>query len=382
MKKLALFFAFFLVMGSALAQNSNVRKADRALENGDLQEAKTLINEAAEHEKTIVDPKTWYTRGTIYQAILNQEGFSEELVKGATKSYNKVFEMVDEGDKYFTLSDLKIQELWGRFINEGSEAYSSQNFDEAIYAFEKALMVLPEDTTATLYAGIASQQVQDNDAALKYYYRLIDLDYQDPEIYGSIITIERYSNKDLDKALDVVAMAKKQFPENDEFNKQEINLLITAERVDEAKDRISDAIEREPDNANLYFNLGYLYEKLEQPEKAEEAYLKAIEIDPEYLDANFNYAVYYYNKAADLLGKARDMDLQTYRKKGKKIEEEAIGYLKKAKPYFEKSLELAPDQLSIVETLQTLYSQLGEKKKAEEMMNRADELREGKEGEE
>ncbi|MGM0581825.1 MAG: tetratricopeptide repeat protein [Bacteroidota bacterium] len=374
MKKLAFIFAFVLVAGLTFAQNKNVRKADRALEKGDLQEAKELINEAAEHEKTMDDPKTWYTRGTIYQAILNEEGYSEEIVKEASNSYDKVFEMVEENDKYYTLTDLKVQELWGGFINEGSEAYSAEDFEKAVNAFEKALMVLPEDTTATLYAGIASQQLQDNKTALKYYYRLIDLDFHDPDIYQSIISIEKYANEDIDKALDVVNMAKKQFPDNDEFEKQEINLLIESERVDEAKDRINEAIEKEPDNANLYFNLGYLHEQLENPDKAEEAYLKAIEIDPEYLDANYNYAVYFYNKAADLFKKARNMDLETYKKEGKQIEEEAIGYLETAKPYFEKALEIAPEELAIIETLQTLYTQLGENDKAEEMMNKAEEL--------
>jgi len=379
MKKLALFFAFLLAIGQVFAQNSNVRKADRALENGDLQEAKELINEAAEHEKTIDDPKTWFTRGTIYQALLQEEGFSEEYVKAASESYDKVFEMVEEGDKYYTLTDLKIQELWGGYINEGSDAFSAQDLEAAVKAFEKALMVLPEDTTATLYAGIASQQMQDTDAALKYYYRLLDLDYQSEDIYNSIISIERYENKDLEKALEVTRMAKEEFPDSDTFQKQEINLLIKSGQVDVAKDRINDAIKKEPENANLYFNLGYLYEQLEKPEEAEDAYLKALEIDPDYLDANYNYAVFYYNKAADLLGEARDMDLQTYKKEGKKLEKEAKVYLEKAKPYFEKSLELAPEEVQIIETLQVVYSQLGENKKAEEMMKLADELGAGKE---
>ncbi|MGJ3234332.1 tetratricopeptide repeat protein [Marivirga sp.] len=374
MKRIALVFAFFLAIGQVFAQNSNVRKADRALESGDLQEAKELINEATEHEKTMDDPKTWYTRGTIYQAILNSEGYSEELVKKASESYDKVFELVEEGDKYFTLTDLKIQELWGGFINEGSEAYSAQNYEDAVTAFEKALLVLPDDTTANLYAGVASQQMQKNQDALKYYYRLLDLDYHSEDIYGSIISIERYANEDLEKALEVARMAKEKFPENDTFQKSEINLLIETKQVDVAKDRINEAIEKEPDNANLYFNLGYLYEQLEEPEKAEEAYLKAIEIDPDYLDANFNYAVYYYNKAADLLAKARDMDLQTYKKEGKKIEKEALGYLEKSKPYFEKALEIAPEELAVIETLQTVYAQLGEKEKAEKMMKKAEEL--------
>jgi tetratricopeptide (TPR) repeat protein len=374
MKRIALVFAFFLAIGQLFAQNSNVRKADRALESGDLQEAKELINEAVEHEKTMNDPKTWYTRGTIYQAILNNEGYSEELVKKASESYDKVFEMVGEGDKYFTLTDLKVQELWGGFINEGSTAYSDQNYEDAVIAFEKALLVLPNDTTANLYAGVASQQMQKNQDALKYYYRLLDLDYHSEDIYGSIISIERYANEDLEKALEITRMAKEKFPKNDTFQKSEINLLIETGQVDVAKDRINDAIENEPNNANLYFNLGYLYEQLEEPEKAEEAYLKAIEIDPDYLDANFNYAVYYYNKAADLLAKARDMDLQTYKKEGKKLEKEAIGYLEKSKPYFEKALEIAPEELAVIETLQTVYAQLGEKKKAEEMRKKAEGL--------
>ena len=379
MKKLAFIFAFLLVAGLSFAQNKNVRKADRALESGDLQEAKGLINEATKDEQTKDDPKTWYTRGTIYQAILNQDGYSEELLMEAANSYDKVFELVEESDKYFTLTDLKVQELWGKYVNEGSDAYSEQKFEDAVAAFKRALVVLPKDTTATLYAGISAQQMQDDKTALKYYYRLIELGKHDPDIYSSIISIERYSNKDIDKALEVVGMAKEQFPENSDFDKQEINLLIVGERVDEAKNRITEAIEKEPENANLYFNLGHLYEELENPEKAEEAYLKALEIDPDYLDANYNYAVYYYNQAVDLLKVVADMDLQTYRKKGKKIEEEASGYLKKAKPYFEKALELAPEELAIIETLQTLYSQLGENEKAEEMMDLADELRKEKE---
>ncbi|WNB16949.1 tetratricopeptide repeat protein [Marivirga arenosa] len=375
MKKLALFFAFFLVIGQAFAQNSNVRKAENALENGEFQEAIELINEASEHEKTMDDPKTWYVRGTIYQAKLNKEGYDENLVKEATKSYNKVFDMVSEGDKYFTLTDLKVQELWGGFINEGSNAYSAQNFEGAVDAFKRALLVLPEDTTATLYAGISAQQMKDNKTALKYYYRLLDLDYKSAEIYGSIISIERYANEDIEKALEVTRMAKEVFPENDQFQKQEINLLIESGQVDIAKDRINDAIEKEPNNANLYFNLGYLYEQLEQPEKAEAAYLKAIEINPDYLDANYNYAVYYYNKAADLLAEARDMDLQTYKKEGKKLENKAKEYLKKSKPYFEKALEISPKELAVIETLQTVYTQLGENAKAEEMMDKADAIK-------
>jgi tetratricopeptide (TPR) repeat protein len=374
MRKLTLFFALLLTAGFLYAQNSNVRKAENALEDGDLQEAKELIDAAAKHEKTFDDGKTWYVRGTVYQAIVN-ENYSKEALQEAVKSFEKVMELEKEGSNYYTLTDLKIQEIWGNYINKGSEAYGAANYEEAVDAFAKALMVLPEDTTATLYAGIASQQAQDNESALKYYYRLIDLDYQAEDIYGSIISIERYQNEDLDKAIEVTRMAKEQFPESDAFAKQEINLLIAAERTDEAKDKLNEAIEKEPDNANLYFNLGYLYEELEQPEKAEEAYTKAVEIDPDYLDANYNLAVFYYNIAADMFTKAANMDLKTYQKEGKKLEKEAEVYLKKALPYFEKARSIAPEELAILETLEVIYSRMKMNDKAMDVMDKIDEVK-------
>jgi len=373
MKRINLFLAFLLITSLAFAQNSNVRKAENALENGELAEAKTLIDEAAKNEKTFDDGKTWFVRGTVYHSMV-KENYDKENLQTAVNSFEKVKELDDEGSNYYTLANLKIQEIWGDYINKGSDAYNENNFEESFKAFEKALVVLPEDTVATLYAGIAAQQYKDNETALKYYYRLIELDYHAADIYGSIISIERYDNEDLDKAIEVTRMAKKQFPEDDAFAKQEINLLIAAERTDEARAKISEAIEQEPDNANLYFNLGYLYEELDQPEKAEQAYIKAVEINPEYLDANFNLAVYYYNIAADLFKKAADMDLKTYQKEGKKLEDEAVIYLEKSLPYFEKARELSPEELAILETLQTVYTRLKMNDKAMAVMDKVDEI--------
>ncbi len=390
MKKLTLFFAMTFMLSVAFAQNSNVRKAESALEDGELSEAKTLIDEASKNEKTKDDGKTWYIKGTIEQAIVNKN-YSDKMLKEAVSSYEKVLKMEKEGSNYHTLTQLKIEELWGTYINKGSVNFTNANrmldndsteqandeFTQAVKSFETALLVLPEDTLATLYAGIAAQQVKDNEKAMKYFYRLIDLGNHNKEIYNTLISMERIVNKDDEAALELINKAKVQFPDERDYEKQEIALLIQTEQVDKAKDKLTEAIEKDKTNPDLYFNLGYLYEELEQPEKAAEAYLKAIEIDPDYFDAVYNYAVFNYNIAADMFTKAANMNLQDYKKSGKKLEDSAKVYLKKAKPYFEKSLELRPDEMQIIETLQTVYSRLGEKVKAEEMMDKADALRAG-----
>lgn len=388
MKKLTLFFAMTFVMGVAFAQNSNVRKAESALEDGELTEAKQLIDEASKDEKTKDDGKTWYIKGTIEQAIVNDQ-YSDKILKEAVNSYEKVLEMEKEGSNYHTLTQLKIEELWGTYINKGSENFTIANrmlendsteqakgeFSKAVKSFETALLVLPEDTLATLYAGIAAQQIQDNEKAMKYFYRLIDLGNHNKEIYNTLISMERIINKDNEKALELILMAKKQFPEDRDYEKQEIALYIQTEQVEKAKDKLNEAIENDKSNPDLYFNLGYLYEELEQPEKAAEAYLKAIEINPDYFDAIYNYAVFNFNIAADMFTKAANMNLQDYKKSGRKLEDSAKVYLEKSKPYFEKSMELRPEELQIVETLQTVYTRLDENAKAEEMMKKAEKMR-------
>jgi tetratricopeptide (TPR) repeat protein len=162
-----------------------------------------------------------------------------------------------------------------------------------------------------------------------------------------------------------LAQAREHFPDNETLMKEEINLLIITERTDEAKSKLHAAIKAEPDNANLYYNLAYISEQTDDDVQAVENYKKAIEADPEYFDATFNLAVNYYNKAAEILKKANDMDLRTYQKEGKAIEEAAKIEFQGALPYLEKAHEIKPLDEVVLETLETVYVQLKMNDKAE-----------------
>ena len=50
-------------------QKPNINKALKSLQDGQLAEAKEMIDAAATYEKTMDDGKTWYYRGLIYAAI-------------------------------------------------------------------------------------------------------------------------------------------------------------------------------------------------------------------------------------------------------------------------------------------------------------------------
>ncbi len=349
------------------------------MDKGELLEAKTQIDEAVAHEKTADKAKTWFTKGQVYEKIAFSEDpahqdMADEAMKESMAAYEKAKELDGDEGKYAGLVDLQIENMWGQLINKGAELYNQDDYENAMVYFEKSSVLKPEDTTAYYYAGIAAQQHENYEAALRNYYKLVDLDYHNEDIYSSMIYLERAHNEDNEAALEVLTKAREHFPENEALMKEEINLLIITEKTDEAKAKLQDAVKAEPDNANLYYNLAYLSEQTGENDQAVEYYKKAVEIDPEYFDATFNLAVNYYNQAAEILKKANEMDLRTYQKEGKKIEEEAQAEFSNALPYLEKAHEINPEDQVVLETLQTVYVQLKMNDKAEAVHKKMEEL--------
>lgn len=369
MKKYTLTLLLTLAVAiSVMAQNKNVRKAERSLESGELAEAKELIDPTITDEQTKEDGKTWYVYGQVYQAIGEDSTNSvqaEEPFSTALDAYRKVKELEKEGSVNYTFADQKIQEVWAKNINAGADKYQKQDFENAIRNFEIAKMALPDDTTAYIYGGISAQQAGNLDVAAENYAYLVDeLDYKSEDFYNSLIYIYLVEKKDNDKAVEYLRKAQDAYPENSEFLKREINILISEGNYDEAEQKLSRAIEQEGENAILYYNKGYLFEQMERGEEAIENYKKAIELDPTYFDANFNLAAYYFNQAAEILTEANNMDLKEYQEKGKEIEGKAKVFFEQALPYLEKSKELKPDDEKVLSTLQTVYTRLGMEDKA------------------
>ncbi|MTI32295.1 tetratricopeptide repeat protein [Xanthovirga aplysinae] len=343
------------------AQNSAVSKASKFVQSGDLEQAKTFIDQAIVNEKTRDKPKTWFTKGEVYQAIalVDSTNVNTVSLKEAVAAYNKAKEMSKEGSTYDFFSSNKIEELWGNFVNKGAQAYENNDYETALKGFENSTLVKPADTTGYLYGGISAQQAENYEVALKNFYSLLDLQYSDKEsIFSTVIYIERNVNEDNDKALEAIRMARKEFPDNKDFAKEEINVLIASDKSEEALKQLDAAITAEPNNPNLYYSRAYLKDEIKDTDGAFADYKSAIAIDPEYFDANFNIAVLYYNKAAAYLKEANEMDLKTYQKEGEAVEGKARGEFKNALPYLEKCAELKPDDQTTLQTLQTVYTQL------------------------
>ena len=68
------------------------------------------------------------------------------------------------------------------------------------------------------------------------------------------------------------------------------------------------------------------------------------------------------------------MDLETYKKEGKAVEAKANDVFILAVPYFERAHEVKPDDVSTLQTLQTLYALMKEYDKVEEVKGKLEAL--------
>jgi len=380
MKKLNLILIFLMAsMMVAFAQTPKIEKAKTLLDKNEIPEAKSIIDAAIDYEKTKDKVKTWYYRGMIYEAIYTSEdqavkNLSDDSFEQSVEAYHKVKAMENENSTYYIFSDQRLTNLYSVAFNSAAEAYQNEEYEEAIKGFEKVKLIYPNDTTAWMYTGYAANQINDIELALKNFNYLAENNMADENVHRNIIYTYRAVVKDTAKAIAAAERAREHFPESPELKQDEITLLIVSNNVEEAKDKILAAIENNPEDHILYYEMGYIYDASDEIDEAIKWYKKSLEKNPEYFDALYNLGVDYYNKGADILHGAQEMDLETYKKEGKKVEQQANEIFKEALPYFERAHEVNPEDVGTLQTLQTLYSLMKNYDKVNEVQEKLEAL--------
>ncbi len=370
MKKLITYLFVCFTSLSAFAQNSNVNSAERSLKEGDLTAAKEAIDEAQSNEKTKDAARTLYTLAQVYQSISISEeskyaNMKDEAFNIALNAYNKILENEGQNSTYYVLSFDGINSFWGENFNYGAELFNENDFEQASAYFEKAKLIQPDDTTTILYSGFAAQQSEKLDLALENFNKLVEMNYQDIDVYRSLIYLQRAHLGNSEMALATVMKAKTAFPNDVDISREEINLLVELNRLDEALSSLEAAVKKDPNNEIFYYNIGIIYENNGDFDKASKNYQKVIELNSNHFEATFNLAAIYYNRGVEILGEANAMDLDEYQTKGKEVEARAKVEFEKALPYLEKAHQITADNISAAQTLQTVYAQLGMTAKSE-----------------
>jgi tetratricopeptide (TPR) repeat protein len=343
--------------------------------------AKESIDKAAANEKTATLPLTYAVKGSIYSALAVQDTVpatslplfttAEEALKKAkevdTKSENK--KMIDEA--YLNLAQYQL--------TKGVKEYSSGKYDLAYKSFDFYRTVLPEDTNAIYYTGLAAANGKNYPAAISNYSKLVTTKYsKNAGVYLDLSSLY-LASKDTAGALKTVSEGVTKYPANSELRKREIEISLQTGKEKEVTDKIQAALANDPKNKTLYYYAGLTYSqtadnyvkeagatkdaaaktklqalKAEAYVKAGEMYKKALEIDPNYFEANLNYGYVILNPAIDAYNAANKLPANKQKEYDAAIAK-AKGQFEQAKPYLVKAVELQPKSIDALQNLRTYY---------------------------
>jgi len=375
-----------------LGQTSAVTNAILNQRSGLLDKARVDIDKAILNEKTSGKAKTWFTRGQVYEGMLESPIYVKQLQLGeglnkAFESYSKTIELDTKDGEFGKQAMPRMDALYGRAFNDAVNSYNAKDYDKAIGSYKLASQIKPQDTTAVLYSAYAfeakSSHLQQllsryidkspkGDSVNLYkdeiskslvsarstYNSLLDMKYKSAAVYNRLLQIARQQN-DKAEASKVLQQALLAYPNDKNFMLEDLNVSLAGGKGEDAIAKINKTIAGDPTNSNLYAVRGSLYDQQKKTDLAVADYRKAIELDPKNFDAQYNLGVYNYNKAADSYTKASKMDLKSYQISGRKLEADGKKYFEAAVPFFERGLELQPNDRNTLTSLKKIYFRLG-----------------------
>ncbi|MDR0754034.1 MAG: tetratricopeptide repeat protein [Prevotellaceae bacterium] len=322
-------------------------------------------------KNTVVDEKEYKVIEYANKEIYVDANGSVELVRVTKTEIDKPLDKALE-------AYLKASELGGdaKKIGEGLDAlnkafancafgeYYAGNYGATIDAFKKAVecslhpTVGRIDTSIIFNIGFMAMRNQDYKTAEEYYRKAAEYNYQEGDIYASLYNAIRSqgTKNDTVRAGELLTEAYKKYPENLNILATLVNhYLGTGEDpkviIPILHDAQAAAEETGQKNASLYYVEGNLHVQLKDEENAIKAYNQAIEIDPNSANVHYMLGTLYYNRGVNIFNASND-------KIGKEYDqalEEANAEFKKSIAPLEKAFELNSKERAFADALRSVY---------------------------
>lgn len=321
-----------------------------------LQTAKSSVDKAVVHPKTLEDPAAWTYKALIYGelALLDTvPASSKPLIEEAKAAHKKAVELDKAGENKANLDNASSAIFSQYELNQGVKAYQTSSFADAYTYFNNALAFRPGDTTITYYAGLSAINAKNYKDGIKRYEDLIKTNFSaNKSIYLDLSRLYTMEG-DTAKAISIASEGASKFNDS-QLATQEIELSLMSGKQKEVITKISDQAAKNPSNKLYPYYLGIAYSTIGESVKAEEAYLQAIKIDGNFADAYINVGGVLLNKAINLFNKANQLP-QNQQKEYDAMIKAAGEDLEKAFPYISKANELDPKSRIALENLKTYY---------------------------
>ena len=393
MKRVLLTVALCVAASASFAQKKVVSEAQSIAKgsNADFGEARTLIKGALENPETKNDAKTWYVAGFIEDQQFNAERAKQilgqqpnepvmyEALYGILPYFQKAYELdqlPNEKGKVKPKFTKDIQSILSAnhvyLFNGGAYYFDKQEYKKAYDFFNQYVEIseLPmfagtqtaeKDSTfmtVQFYAAAAASLTKDSKLAIAALERAKKTPYRQYDVYQYLC----YEYGEAKTAQDSLMLEKtfeegmQIFPDSAFFLNNLINTYIYSNRNEKAVEMLNVAIQKNPNDANLYNVMGRVYETgLKDYANAEKNFQIALEKDPSLTDALSNIGRIYYNQGVNKLSEANMIN------DSKKYQEElsmAKDLFKKALPYYKKAHEAEPEKMDNMIALRGIYYNL------------------------
>ena len=331
------------------------------------------------------ETKMYFYRGAVYLDLWTMSNYDVEISKQLGSLTEEEMNEITFGS-FIKCLELDVKNQWksdirskintyrNLSINSGVDYFQKSNFNNAFNSFKMAFEMYKvlnlTDTLAIINAALSAEKMKSFDDAYNYYKMCADLDYgKGAEMYQSMIRVlNSDENKDEEKILNVIAEGKNKFPKDYVLNIEEFNYWYAKGDNEKAQQALENAIESDPTNKILHFNVGVTYDNISNKyhkenkhdvaftymSKAISGYKKALELDDKYVDAFYNLGALYYNQSITTKSVAGDYSGEKYDSEMKRADE----MLKKAIPLLERVLILSPSDKSTLTVLKSLYFNL------------------------
>ena len=370
-------------------------KAEKALKEGKIDEAKTIIDATTSNQEFMVDKKgnpsknaakAWYIKGLIYFAMdtTKKEQFKNldpNPFNVAKEAFDKSMTLDPKPVSYINGADgfpLLVTNintiLASNYFNKSIAFYNEKTEDKdkkmanvkaAFDMAEKTLYFIPNDTSVLLYAGgVFAPFIKEYDKGIDLLKRYIAAGGTLPEAYTMMANIYSENKKDNVSALKILQEGKARFPNYKDMVLLELNIYLAEKKYDVARQMVEGELKADPHNKDNHFLYGQLNRELGETEKAKEAFKKVLEIDAKNFEASAELANLYWadaKKLKDEMGKLGNSKVDMT--KLKELDKTYVEKLKIYIPYIEACEKLNPDDVTVLYSLLNVYGDLDDQPK-------------------
>lgn len=402
MKRVITLICALVIGTTSFAQKNEIKAIEKALKNNNFSEAKSNV-QAAESLIANMDDKTkdkfYYLK---VQSLYSGGQISNENIDVALAAIDDLLALKSKTGKSKYDSDaLEIKNKIFQSIVQSAYSASQNNKNEiAGDKFYKAYTISQKDTLFLYAAASSYLNAQQYDKSLKYYEQLQEMNYQgstvqfvatkketgEEEIFNSkslrdiavrtgdyIAPKEKklpskqgeilrymaliYSSQDnADKALELIAQAKKYNPDDTQLVIAEAKAYLASDQKDKIKPLLESANNLIKNDAINLMNFGIFSMEISENEMAKDYFEKASELNPKMSEPYLNIGALILDEDEAIVNEMNSLGTSSAdNARYDELKEKRLNLYKKAVPYIEKAFELKPE-LQTAKYLRDIYS--------------------------